>query len=72
MTKARLLEKLDAEVERWNRDHAVGARVLLPGVGLPGETVSTAFVENGERAAIFVTWDGVKKLPIPVDLCTPC
>jgi hypothetical protein len=29
MTQARLLEKLDAEVERWNRDNPIGTRVFF-------------------------------------------
>ena len=52
MTKERLFEKLDAEVERWNRDHPIGTWVKRDGVVF-GPTITRAFMKCG-RPTVFV------------------
>ena len=49
MTKERLLEKLGAEVERWNRDHPIGTRVDFMGFGIT-TTGTPAFIHAGRSA----------------------
>ena len=82
MTKERLLEKLSAEVERWNRDNPVGCTVRcghewfgstgwasgLGGGGGIRNTTSAAFLHE-QHPSIFVT--GIS-MPVPLDWCTPC
>jgi hypothetical protein len=83
MTKARLLEKLDAEVERWNRDHAVGARVKLEpfydelpiawehkaaALARADHTTSAAFI-HGVVSLVYV--NGLT-VAVPLDWCLPC
>jgi hypothetical protein len=46
MTKARLLEKLDAEVERWNAKNQVGTRVMFLDFGST-TTATPAFIHEG-------------------------
>jgi hypothetical protein len=50
MTKERLFEKLDAEVERWNRDHPIGTRVDFGGLGIT-TTGTLAFIHES-RACV--------------------
>ncbi len=52
MTKERLLEKLDAEVGRWNRDHPIGTRVEFG--GLVTTTGSAAFIDGGRSCVIIL------------------
>ena len=52
MTKERLLEKLDAEVGRWNRDHRIGTRVEFG--GLVTTTGSAAFIDGGRSCVIIL------------------
>jgi hypothetical protein len=56
VTKARLLEKLDAEVERWNRDHPVGTQVryrFAPNASVIAPTASAAFIHQSS-ACVFL------------------
>jgi hypothetical protein len=81
MTKERLFEKLDAEVERWNRDHPIGTRVRMKTDSLPmawdhksqalarvESTTSAAFMHGGQPM-VFV--NGVS-IAILLDWCEPC
>lgn len=65
MTKARLLEKLDAEVARWNRDVPVGGKVHW--TGLTVTTRTPAFV-HGSRSRVMIEMAGISP-NIAVDLC---
>jgi len=73
MTQARLLEKLAAELERWNREHPTGCQVQvhLPGrifQGGPRHTTSAAFLHNRHQV-VFVSDLSVA---IPLEWCVPC
>lgn len=78
MTRARLLEKLAAEVERWNRDNPIGTAVLCR-VGIfergralerfapPHKTTTAAFVHEGRS----VVWlNGGTDFPRVINVLT--
>ena len=69
MTKERLSEKNEAQVERWNRNHPIGTLVNLDGPSLaPRKTTSAAFMHE-QRPCIFLSGF---TLAVPLDWIRPC
>jgi hypothetical protein len=61
------MEALERQVERWNRDHPVGALVKYYGTVIT-KTTTAAFVDSGEAKVYLEDW----RLPVPLEFCTPC
>ena len=68
MTEARLFEKLDAEVTRWNRDVPIGTNVRLRYSQLPRRTTTAAFI-HAKTPFVYVSGYTVA---IPLEDVQPC